>query len=118
MTMHDSRIDLSPLDPSRLEPERWDALALSIARRAYERRQRPVTISMQIVHWARPVTALAAAAALVLWGLALIDAQHGTPTASGNDAALAVAAWAESDELPSAREMLITLQETGNGNAR
>jgi len=105
----DEKIDFGPLDPSR-DRARWAGLVDEIARRAAAAR-RP-TILRQVVVWARPTLALAAALALVAWGAALLGGRGSSETAS---AAELLSRWAQSDEVPAASQILEVL---GDGDAQ
>ena len=69
--MHDSKLDLSSLDPSR-NTERWDHLVESIAARAVARYEQRLTIGYQLWAWSRPVLAAAAIVTLIVGAKALL----------------------------------------------
>ena len=109
--MKDDRIDLSTIDPSR-DTQRWDRLVASVASRAIEARQRRMTISRQLVAWARPVLAIAAAVALGIWAGALLNADRNeAATATREDPVYTLAGWAITDQVPSTTEIMKVLGE-------
>ncbi|MBI2894024.1 MAG: hypothetical protein HYY06_10765 [Deltaproteobacteria bacterium] len=101
--MDDSRIDFSPLDPSR-DPERWRRMIDSITARALAARG-PGSIPQQLLAWSRPALAMAAALTLVIWGAAWASGPEPAPQAR-TEPAVTLAAWAADDELPPATEIL------------
>jgi hypothetical protein len=115
--MDDERIDLSALDPAR-DGKRWDEMVDSVAARALAARRRstggasPGPVALQLVAWARPALALAAALALVVWAAALAAggaARASAPGTTRTEPAFALSAWAMQDELPSTEDVLETL---------
>jgi hypothetical protein len=109
--MDEQKIDLSVLDPSR-EPERWEKLIRSVARRALAARRRRLTVGYQLLAWARPALAIAAAAALVSWaGNLASPGPTATVAESEEDPAIVLARWASSDERPPATKILRVLGE-------
>ena len=66
------RIDFSALDPSRDE-KRWQGMLESVVEKAMYRREHRLSVGYQLIVWAKPALALAAAAAVALWfGVALL----------------------------------------------
>jgi hypothetical protein len=117
--MTDRKIDLSPLDPSR-DPLRWERMVRSVAARGAEAaaRGRPATLALQLVAWARPAMAAAAALALAVWVPAWLRAgptatttppSTTTPAGTAADTAARLAAWAATDESATASSLLLTL---------
>jgi hypothetical protein len=96
------KVDFGPLDPST-EQAHWQTLVLETARRAREKRQRALTVSVQLVAWGPTAIASAASLALVVWaGSWLLQKQT---TERGRAAVLTEQAaqlsrWAANDELP------------------
>lgn len=105
--MDDSRIDFSSLDPSR-DPERWRGMIDSVARRALAAR-RPSSIALQLVAWARPAVAMAAALALVIWGAAWASGGDAAAPKSRVEPAVILSSWATEDSFPPAAEILQVL---------
>lgn len=106
--MDDERIDLSPLDPSR-DAARWDQMIESVATRASAGRQRPSPVAVQVVAWAPAALLLAAAAALVVWLAPTGDSARAPSSGAQQPAALALARWASTGELPETSDLLETL---------
>jgi len=109
--MSESRVDLSSLDPMR-DPQRWDRLVESIASKAWAARRRRLTVTHQLMVWARPSLLAAAVVALLPWVAALAA---GTAAEQDNvtqtDPAYVLAQWAQSDERPPASTILKVLGE-------
>jgi hypothetical protein len=106
---HDQKIDLTALDPSR-DRARWAELVDTITTRVAQARRPSVT--RQLLVWARPTLALAAAVALVVWGSALLGARESEAEAAPADL---LARWAQNDEVPAATQILDVLGDT-NGS--
>ncbi len=109
--MTEERVDLSVLDPAR-DPLRWDRLVESVASGAWTARQRRLTVTHQLVTWARPALLAAAAAALIPWA-ATLASKSGSErdTMTQSDPVFVLAQWAQSDERPSATRILQVLGE-------
>jgi hypothetical protein len=109
--MHDSKLDMSSLDPSQ-NAERWDRLIESIADRAVARRQQRLTISYQLQAWSRPVLVAAAAVALIVGAKALVTRNETSRTALSNFRKVYVLAeWAGTAERPAPSNVLQVLGE-------
>jgi hypothetical protein len=76
--MNRKRIDFSALDPTR-DKRHLDDVIQFIVPKALDGTEEPLTIGGQVIAWAKPVLAFAAAAALVLWLGAVIFAKTDTP---------------------------------------
>jgi len=107
--MHDSRIDLSALDPAR-DVGHWSQLVDSVAARGLARRKQQLTVSYQMLSWARPVLAIAAAVTLVVgareW---LSHPDRSSLTRRRVEPAYVLATWAAKDERPSTSNILLVL---------
>jgi hypothetical protein len=104
--MDNEKIDLSSLDPSRDE-SRWNDLISAIARRAREARQRRLSVPYQLLAWARPAVAMAAAIALVVVvGASLSRYAAQTKSVNTVKPALMLTVWAATDVHPSTAAML------------
>jgi len=109
--MHDSKLDLSSLDPSQ-NTERWDRLIESIADRAVARRQQRLTISYQLLAWSRPVWVAAAAIALIVGAKTLLSRNETSRTVLSEFRKVYVLAeWAGTGERPAPSNVLQVLGE-------
>lgn len=109
--MHDSKIDLSALDPAQ-DTERWHQLVESIAVRALARRKQRLTVSYQLLSWARPVLAAAAALTIVFGTKALLSQNEPSVIAKKRfETAYVLAKWATNDEHPATSNILQVLGE-------
>jgi hypothetical protein len=109
--MHDSKIDLSALDPAQ-DTERWHQLVESIAVRALARRKQRLTVSYQLLSWARPVLAAAAALTIVFGTKALLSQNEPSVIAKKRfETAYVLAKWATNDERPATSNILQVLGE-------
>ena len=109
--MHDSKIDLSALDPAQ-DTERWHQLVESIAVRALARRKQRLTVSYQLLSWARPVLAAAAALTIVFGTKALLSQNEPSVIAKKRfETAYVLAKWATNDERPATSNILRVLGE-------
>jgi hypothetical protein len=106
--MDPERIDLSSLDPAA-SSDRWQQLVEATSRRALATRQRRPSLSMQLLAFARPALACAAALALLTWGAALREGKQSSCDGSGSDNAFCVASWAATGELPATETILDVL---------
>lgn len=119
--MSDEKMDLSILDPSR-DQERWKAIVDSLASRAWNTRRRQLSVSFQIVCWARPALAIAASLALVSWAAtwardgtarcaACVDGAttSSTSSRSAQDPTTQLAQWAAADQMPATMQILQVL---------
>ena len=136
--MTDKKVDLTALDPSR-EAERWNRLLDSVATRAWNARRRRLTVSFQVVSWARPALAIAATLALVSWAATYQQDRPGASSSAGSaeviaskdgakagslsasetaqigkdqDPTTVLARWAELDEMPPTADILRVLGES------
>ena len=109
--MHDSKIDLSALDPAQ-DTEHWHQLVESIAERAFARRKQRLTVGYQLMSWARPVLAAAAALTIVFGTKALLSHNEPSVTAKKHfETAYVLAKWASNDERPATSNILQVLGE-------
>ena len=109
--MHDSKIDLSALDPAQ-DTERWHQLVESIAVRAFARRKQRLTVGYQLMSWARPVLAAAAALTIVFGTKALLIHNEQPVIAKKHfEMAYVLAKWATNDERPATSNILQVLGE-------
>lgn len=109
--MHDSKIDLSALDPAQ-DTERWHQLVESIAARAFARRKERLTVGYQLLSWARPVLAAAAALTIVFGTKALLSQNEPSVIAKKRfETAYVLAKWATNDERPATSDILQVLGE-------
>src|SRR5689334_5673324 len=60
------KIDFGVLDPSRDEA-RWQQMMRSVTDRAMRGRRAPRSIPVQLISWARPTLAIAAALTMLVW---------------------------------------------------
>jgi hypothetical protein len=97
------KIDFGPLDPSR-DAQRWQRMVSSVAERAFARRRLPRSIPLQLLSWARPTLAVAAALALLVWVGALFGKPTRPPTIELDQAL--TQAQAQGDVLAAERLML------------
>ena len=107
--MHDAKFDWSSLDPSR-DTEHWNHLIESIADRAAERHRRRLTVSYQLLVWARPVLA-AAAVVTLLFGLRFGLSREGRSTVAMDHyrRAYTLAEWADNQDHPTPSNVLQVL---------
>lgn len=109
--MHEPRIDLSSLDPSR-DSERWQKLVQSLADRAFAKRQQQLTIGYQMAAWARPVLAVAAAVTLAFGANVWLNHERRSAlTLRPVEPAFVLATWAAADERPATSNILQVLGE-------
>jgi hypothetical protein len=109
--MRDSRIDLSALDPAQ-DTEHWNQLVESIVTRAVARRKQRLTIGYQLLSWARPVLAMAAAVTFVFGIKVLLSHSARSATAKERfETAYVLAKWATNDERPATSNILQVLGE-------
>jgi hypothetical protein len=99
-------IDFSALDPSRHEL-RWARAIDRVAARGLAERRRRVSVEQQLLSWARPVLAMAAASCLIVWTAGyFVSARRTTSTTDQNTApALVIATWAANDQVPETSEL-------------
>ncbi len=109
--MHDSKLDLSSLDPCR-NTEHWDQLVDSIADRAVARYRQRLTIGYQLWAWSRPVLAAAATVTLIVGAKALLTRHESSGTATSEFRKVYVLAeWAGNEEHPAPSNVLQVLGE-------
>jgi hypothetical protein len=110
--MNEDKLDLSPLDPSR-DGERWERLVQSVASRALRAHRARLTVTGQMLAWARPVLALAAAVSLVSWGGALAVSGRSTQGSQPQvEPTQQLASWALNDQLPDTATILTVMGES------
>lgn len=114
--MNDERFDFSCLDPTK-DGLRWNGRIVAIADAACAHYRRKLTISGQLLLWARPMLAIAAGLALLGW-TSLIAMGAPTEKASfeltANDRSLVVADWVVRNEIPSP-ELVISVFGRASG---
>ena len=107
--MHDTKLDLTTLDPSR-DDKRWALLIESIADRAVARHKKRLTIGYQLLSWSRPVLAAAAAITFVFGAKALLLRGTSKVAASTHyEQAYTLAEWAYSRERPATSNVIFAL---------
>lgn len=105
--MDDEPIDFAALDPSR-DPARWPRLIDGIVARAVDERRARLSVQAQLLRWARPVLAMAAAACLLAW--AGIWLRRGSAVVQPHAPAVStVAKWAANHEVPAPGDLLAIL---------
>jgi hypothetical protein len=107
-------LDLSPLDPSRRDPARWERRIQSVVARAVAAQR--WTVARQLSSWARPAVALAAAAALFSWLGLMFTLQTAAPAPATleQDPHVLLSHWAAADgttEQPTVGLLLTVLGE-------
>jgi hypothetical protein len=108
--MDDERMDFSPLDPSRDE-QRWRRNVDALVSRALAERRRRLSIEQQLLHWARPMLAVAAGLCILAWTANLVGGSGGpTRETATNAPALTVANWAANHHIPGPDDLLGTLR--------
>ena len=112
MNQQDDRLDLSALDPARNAP-RWESMMHSVVARATESRRRRITVTRQMLAWAGPVLAAAAAIALVSWIGALSSTSPNVDSVrSATEPAFVLSTWAANDARPEPAQILEVLGES------
>jgi hypothetical protein len=105
-------IDFSALDPSRNQL-RWERTIQSLATKAHAERRKRFAVEHELLRWARPVLAVAAAFCLIVWTAGYFAGGRRSSTASAQSAtqapALRLAAWAANDQIPETSELVGTL---------
>lgn len=112
--MHEPKVDLSCLDPSRNE-ERWAQRINSVAERAFVGYQRRLTVGYQLLIWSRPVLAVAAAVTLIFGAKVLLD--RDSPKVLGSSHyqhAYAVVNWANAEQRPEIANVIRVLGESND----
>jgi hypothetical protein len=105
-------IDFSALDPSRDRP-RWERTIQGLAAKAHAERRRRFAVEHELLRWARPVLAVAAAFCLIVWTAGYFVAGRRSATAvEATPPALSLAAWAATDQLPETSEIFHALGGT------
>ena len=110
MNEPDDRIDFSALDPAR-DSTRWAHTVESVASRARQSRQRRHTVGRQMLAWAGPALAAAAAIALVSWIGAFTRHQPAASNPAASEPAYVLSTWAANNERPEPSEILSVLGE-------
>lgn len=105
--MNDEPIDFSPLDPSR-DARRWQARIDGIVAETMRARQRRLGLMSQLLSFAKPALAIAAALALVSWAGAMQYRSQPSVRASAHPATNLLE-WAANDQVPSANEVFESL---------
>ena len=105
--MHDTKLDLATLDPSR-DDKRWTLLIESIADQAVARHKTRLTIGYQLLSWSRPVLAAAAAITLVFGAKALLGTSK-VAASTHYEQAYTLAEWAYSRERPTTSNVIFAL---------
>jgi hypothetical protein len=105
-------IDFSALDPSR-DQLRWERTIQGLAARAHAERRKRFAVEHELLRWARPVLAVAAAFCLIVWTAGyLVGGRRSATAVEATTPALTLAAWAATDQLPETSELLRTLGGT------
>lgn len=113
MSDEDNRnpIDFSALDPGRNQI-RWERLIQKVAAEAHAEQRRRMALQEQLLRWARPVLAVAAALCLLVWTAGyVVSPRPATTTAQSpsQPPAFALASWVANDRIPESSELLSTL---------
>lgn len=111
--MHDERqaerIDFSALDPCRDELQ-WKRTVDGLVGKALAERRSRLSIEQQLLHWARPVLAVAAGLSLLAWSASLFrDSSSPQASAVRHPPALTLANWAANNQIPEPSDLLGTL---------
>jgi hypothetical protein len=101
-------IDFSALDPSRNQL-RWSRTTESLAARALAERRKRTSIEHQLLSWARPVLAVAAAFCVMIWTAGYFVSARRNVTTPTTAPALQIAAWAANNSIPASSELSGTL---------
>lgn len=117
--MTDDRIDFTPLDPTR-DPERFERIVQDVMAEAEDllaARRAEHGVIGQVAGWWKPLLAAAAAVAVVSAAtLRLAPADTRSETEFGIAEAIgvptSVADWLETDEAPTAAELLFALEDS------
>ena len=105
----ENRIDFSSLDPTR-NGGRFDTLIQSVVSRTTTIRNSPLTVGYQLRLWAGPAIAVAAAAATVLFIVALLfSSMAGETTERGRERAVVLTQLASGDDACSTYHIVETL---------
>ena len=99
-------VDLSALDPSRNQL-RWERTIQELAARGYAERRRRYVLDRELLRWARPVLAVAAALCLIVWTAGYLRSSRavGPARSATMPPALTLAAWAANDRIPDSSEL-------------
>jgi hypothetical protein len=102
-------IDFSALDPSRNQL-RWERTVQTLAAKAHAECRRRISVEHELLRWARPVLAVAAAFCLIVWTAGYLAVARRSATAvQVATPALSLATWAANDQLPETSELVRTL---------
>jgi hypothetical protein len=103
-------IDFSALDPAR-NRLRWERSIADLAARGYAERGRRYLLDRELLRWARPVLAVAAALCLIVWTAGYLRSTRAVSSARSTTLppALTLAAWAATDHIPDSSELFGTL---------
>jgi hypothetical protein len=102
-------VDLSALDPGRNQL-RWERTIQELAAKAHAEHTRRSSVEVQLLRWARPVLAVAAALCLIVWTAGyLVGNRRVTARTSAESPALTLASWAARDRIPDSSELFGTL---------
>ncbi len=105
-------IDFSALDPGRNQL-RWERSIQALAAKAHAEHVRRSSVEEQLLRWARPVLAVAAALCLIVWTAGYLAGNRRTrATTAGRSVqspALTLATWAANDRVPDSSELFGTL---------
>jgi hypothetical protein len=103
------RIDFSALDPCRDELQ-WKRTVDGLVGKALAERRSRLSIEQQLLHWARPVLAVAAGLCLLTWTASLLTTGRSSQTLSfEHPPALTLANWAANNQIPEPSDLLETL---------
>jgi hypothetical protein len=107
--MEDERIDFSALDPSRNELG-WKRTIDALACKALAERRKRLSIERQLLRWARPVLAAAAALSIVAWTAGFLAVNRSNNVSSVRPPpALTLANWAANNQIPEPSDLFGTL---------
>jgi hypothetical protein len=103
-------IDFSALDPARNQV-RWERSIQALVARGYAERRRRYVLEQELLRWARPVLAVAAALCLIVWTAGYLRGTRAAIPArsSALPPALTLATWAANDRIPDSNELFGTL---------
>jgi len=103
-------IDFSELDPSRNEL-RWARSIDRLASRGFAERRKRISVEHQLLSWARPVLAVAAALCVMVWTAGYLVSARRTAMVSAPTTApaLQIATWAANNKMPETDDLAGTL---------
>lgn len=105
------KIDFGALDPSR-DDERWQRMMRSVTDRAIGGRRPLRSIPNQLLSWARPTLAIAAALTMLVWVGALLGRPVRTQPADFDQA---LSQWQASSDVLAAERLMQALGDAYGG---